>query len=56
MANKTEYPASRDLRVEELDYLDGITEEEMATVSYVCTCTCSGGSEEPAPVPDQQIG
>jgi hypothetical protein len=27
--------------VEELDHIEGISEEEMSTVSYVCTCTCS---------------
>jgi hypothetical protein len=41
MANELRYSASRDLVVEELDHIDGISEEEMTTVSYVCTCTCS---------------
>jgi hypothetical protein len=48
MANELRYSASIDLVVEELDHIDGISEEEMSTVSYVCTCTCS---DDPPPNP-----
>jgi hypothetical protein len=44
------YNASQDLVIEELDHIEGITEEEMTTVSYVCTCTCS---DDAAPAPTQ---
>jgi hypothetical protein len=48
MANERYYLASQDLVIEELDHIEGITEEEMTTVSYASTCTCS---DDAAPVP-----
>jgi hypothetical protein len=50
MANELQYSASQDLVVEELDHIGGISEEEMTTVSYACTCTCS---DDAAPAPKQ---
>ena len=50
MPTEPQYLASQDLVVEELDHISGISEEEMSTVSYVCTCTCS---DDPAPAPTQ---
>jgi hypothetical protein len=41
MANERQYSPSPDLVVEELDHIEGISEEEMTTVSYASTCTCS---------------
>ena len=41
MATEPQYLASRDLQVEELDHIECISEEEMTTVSYASTCTCS---------------
>ena len=52
MATEPQYLASRDLLVEELDHISGISEEEMTTVSYVCTCTCSDDAEQAPLVAD----
>ena len=41
MSNELRYKASQDLLVEELDHIEGISDEEMTTVSYASTCTCS---------------
>jgi hypothetical protein len=42
--------ASQEFVVEELDQLYGITEEELASTSIVCTtCTCTGASEAETP-------
>ena len=40
MTNKPETLATTDLTVKELDQTYGVTEEELASVSLVCTCTC----------------
>ena len=40
MTHKPETLASTDLTVKELDQAYGIAEEELASVSIACTCTC----------------
>jgi hypothetical protein len=43
----THQSASQDLLIEELDDIQDITEEEMTTVSYASTCTCSEEGPQP---------
>lgn len=35
-----------ELNIEELNSIQEISEDEMASVAYLCTCTCTGSSEQ----------
>lgn len=48
--------ASRDLLIEELDQVHGITEEELATASIATTCTCQIGEAEETVTPGSDGG
>jgi phosphopantetheine adenylyltransferase len=50
MSQNTEHLATQNLHVEELEDRYGLTEEELASASIVCTtCTCTGAEEVEAP-------
>jgi hypothetical protein len=40
-----------DLNIEELSSLQDISEDEMASVAYLCTCTCTGKAAETTAAP-----